>query len=234
MPPSSTKKKSAGKNLKRSTPTRKPVATKRKKTPKRAKRSVTTVAVKPTLPLVKPLAPKRLSLLSSLGFQVFIAGSAAVVLLALGVVSHETFGTQGSKAADDVAAGIGLEHSSPLSLSFLIARKGQAGYVNITNDSPDTIRVSVPAAWRRTEVHGAALKDVTADFPATDVVRWTLPGRAGIRMVLGAVPTNIRFDSTASSSAAVTVKSVDLSTEEIRTNVLLLKDRATTELWGEE
>ena len=213
---------------------RKPAATKRKKASKPAKRAATPVAVKPLMPNVKPLPPKRLSLLSSLGFQVFIAGSAAVVLLALGVVGQGTFATHGSKAADDLPATIGLDHSSPLSLSFLIARKGQTGYVNITNDSPDTIRVTVPAVWQRVEVQGAALKDVTADIPAQDLVRWSLPGRASIRMVLSSVPSGVSFTSTAVSSAAVTVKSVDLLTEQIRTTVLLLRDRATTGLWEEE
>lgn len=184
--------------------------------------------------VVTALPSKRRSLLASLGFQVFIAGSAAVVLLALGVVGQGLFATHGSQAADTPPATVGLDHSSPLALSFVIARKELAGYVNITNDSPDPIRVSLPSTWQRVEVRGAALTDFPADIPAPDVVRWTIPGRAGIRLVLSAVPSSVHFDSVAASSAAVTVKSIDLTTEQIRTNVLLLKERATTGLWNDE
>lgn len=238
MPPSSKKKitrkpvaRNVTKNVTKKKITKRPVA--------KAHKIVSTKrigqTVMPKQPVVVTSLPvKRSSILSSLGFQVFIAGSAAVVLLALGVVGQGLFATHGSRAADTPPTTVGLEHASPLSLTFVLARKDQAGYVNITNDSPDQIRLSVPAAWRRVEVQGALLKDVTADLPDPATARWTLPGKASIRMVVGDVPDSVLFQSTSPASAAVTVKSIDLGTEQIRTDVLLLKDHATANLWGEE
>ncbi len=190
-----------------------------------AMRKVTTTVA------LKKAAPKARSL--HLGMHLIIAGSAIAVLLLLGIIERNTFATRGTNA-EVVPSTIGLEHSAPLSLSMLFAKKDHAGYVSITNESNETIHLSVPSDWTRTEVTGADIKDVTHEIPVFGFTRWTLPGKAGIKMLQPESPAAIFFDSQSQATAAVDVKSIDLTTMSVSNKVVLVQKQTLVPLWGQE
>ncbi len=165
--------------------------------------------------------------------QFAIAGSAIAVLLLLGAVDRVTFSTNPSDAAS-VPATVGIEHVGPLRLSFLIARKQIAGYTSITNNSNETIHVSVPSDWSRNEVTGASLDDVTSDIPVFGFTRWTLPPRAGIKMLMSRAPAVLNFESTSRATAEIDLQTIDLTDLHASTKVILLKDQVMATLWGDE
>lgn len=166
-----------------------------------------------------------------LGTHMLIAGSAIAVLMLLATIERNTFATRGTNAEDVIPVSIGLEHTSPLSLSVLVARKEQAGYVSITNQSSETVYISVPSDWSRTEVTGARIQDVTSAIPVFGFTRWTIPGNAGIKMLVPTSPDVILFDSTSSAVTAVDLKAVDLTNSTTNSKVVLVQKQALVNLW---
>lgn len=169
-----------------------------------------------------------------LGTHFAIAGSAIAVLLLLGYVDRGTFSTLRSFAVEQNTATIGLEFDAPLSLSVLVARKEDSGYTSIANKSDKAIHVSTPAAWSRLEVTGAPLSAVTQEIPVFGFTRWTLPARAGIRFMVPSAPGALFFDSPSLSTAVVEVQSIDLTTSQVTSKVVLVQKRALVSLWGNE
>lgn len=223
MPAKKTLAKTASK---KKTATKKSTAITIAKTVKavRAQKKLAMVAVSAPLATQKP---RRLHL----GMHVIIAGSAICVMLLLGVVGSGAFQTKESAAQDAVPATIGMEHHAPLSLSVLIAKKEHAGYASITNQSNETVYVSLPSAWTRTEVTGASLKDVTQEIPFFGFSRWTLPGKAGIKLLMPSAPDAIFFDPVSTSTAAIDLKTIDLTTLNVTSNVVLVQKQTLVKLW---
>lgn len=204
----------------------------KKTVPVRMKALPARTAKKPSTMKVKtPVKATRRNL--HLGMHLAIAGSAIAVLFFLGVVERNLFATRGSNA-ETVPATIGLEHDSPLSLDVLFARKEGAGYVSIVNGSSETIHLSVPSSWSRTEVTGAQLSDVVSDIPVFGFTRWSLPGNAGIKMVLPEAPEAVFFDSTSDSTTAIDLKTIDLETSQVANKVVLVQKQSLVELWGND
>lgn len=167
-----------------------------------------------------------------LGMHAIIAGSAICVMLLLGVLEGSTFVTREGSASEAVPVTIGLEHSDPLSLSVLFAKKESAGYVSITNQSNETIHINLPSGWTKTEVTGASLKDVAQEIPVFGFSRWTLPGKAGIKLLMPNAPTAVFFDSVSASTAAVDLKTIDLTTLNVSNRVVLVQTQTLVPLWG--
>ena len=163
-----------------------------------------------------------------------IATSAIFVLMLLGFVDRATFSTLPGKAADMMPATIGVEHDGPLTLSVLVARKEQAGYVSLANQSNADIHVSVPSSWKRSEVTGAPLAQVTSDIPVFGFTRWNLPAHAGIKMLLSEAPTSLFFDSTSTTSAEIDLQTIDLTNLHASSNVVLLQSQVLVPLWGND
>lgn len=166
-----------------------------------------------------------------IGLQFAIAGSAIAVLVLLAAIERNVFATRPSSAAS-VPATIGLEHTSPLSLSLLFARKDGAGYVSITNGSSEDIHVNLPSNWTRTEVMGTDLKNVTQDIPVFGFSRYALPAGAGMKLLLPNSPSAIFFDSPSSAVAAVDLKTIDLLTSHTDSRVVLVQKQSLVPLWG--
>ena len=191
-------------------------------------------AVKPKIvqsapkPVLKKPAESRGFLI---GLQFAIAGSAIAVLVLLAAVERNVFSTHPTNAAP-VPATIGLEHSAPLSMSVLIARKEDAGYISIVNNSTEDIHVSVPSSWTRTEVTGTDIKNVTQDIPVFGFSRFALPAGAGMKLLLPSSPGALFFDSTSPAVTAVSLKSVDLVTAQSDSRVVLVQSQALVPLWG--
>lgn len=169
-----------------------------------------------------------------LGTHLLIAGSAIAVLMLLATVERNTFATRGTNAEDVLPVSIGLEHNSPLSLSVLVARKEKAGYISIANQSSETVHISVPSDWTRTEVTGARISDVTSAIPVFGFTRWTIPGNAGIKMLVPTSPDVILFDSASSAVTAVDLKAIDLTESTTTSKVVLVQKQAIVNLWDNE
>lgn len=163
-----------------------------------------------------------------------IAGSAIALLLFLGVVEGGTFSTQKSAAKDRVPVTIGIEHAGPVSLATLFAKKEQIGYLSLTNRSNETIHVSVPSSWHRTEVTGAPLDQFVSSIPVFGFTRWTIPPYAGIKMLLPEAPSAVLFDSTSTYTAAVELSMVDLDTLTQSSRVVLVLKQALAPLWDRD
>ncbi len=217
-----------------------------KKAPKKivARKPVTALhSVKVTKKItqaVKPLmtqAPRTLVAVKKptrnlhLGMHAIIAGSAICVMLLLGIAEREVFSTNLSSAEDSVPVTIGLEHTAPLSLSVLFAKKENAGYVSISNHSSETIHLNLPSSWKRTEVTGADLKDVMQGIPNFGFSRWTLPGKAGMKLLMDSAPSAVFFDSVSSATAAVDLKTIDLTTMGVSNKIVLVQKQTLVPLW---
>jgi len=163
--------------------------------------------------------------------QLTIAGSAIALLLLLGVIDRATFATLPGKAATIPPATIGIEHDRPLQLSVLIARKERAGYASFVNQSDETIHLSVPSLWMRSEVTGVPLAQVTSDIPVFGFTRWTLPAHAGIKMLLPQAPESLFFDSVSSSTAAIDLQTINLTNLTADSRVVLLQKQLLVNLW---
>ncbi len=216
----SPKKRTAAKTI--STPVR--TSALKKSTPIAKKAALQTK--KPTILTNKPVIKKGWDL----GMQLAIATSAIAVLLILGILD-QTFSTQPSKAADVLPATIGIEHDGPITLVVVVARKEKAGYTSITNESDETIHVSLPSSWKRSEVTGVPLSQVTQDIPVFGFTRWKLPARAGIKMLMDAAPTSLFFDSTSATTAAIDLQTINLATLSVSSKVVLLQKQALVQLW---
>ena len=168
-----------------------------------------------------------------LGMHFIIAGSAIAVMMMLGMIDHARFSTQPSRAADALPSTIGIEHQHPLKLSVLVARKVSAGYVSLISDADETIHVSVPSLWKRSEVTGAQLKDITQDIPVFGFTRWSLPSHAGIKFTLPEVPSALFFDSTSETPTSIDLQTINLTRLRAASQVVLLQSQALVKLWGE-
>ncbi len=177
------------------------------------------------------VTPKKESRRLLIGLQFAIAGSAIAVLVLLAAVERNVFSTHMSDAAS-VPATIGLEHDSPLSLAVLFARKQGAGYVSITNNSTEAIHVSLPSSWTRTEVSGTDIANVTQDIPVFGFSRFALPAGAGMKLLLPDAPEAVFFDSTSAAVTAVDLKTIDLTTSQTDSRVVLVQRQSLVPLWG--
>lgn len=170
-----------------------------------------------------------------LGIQMIIAGSAVAVLLFLGVIQQSIFSTGRSSAAEVTPVTIGIEHVTPVKIGVVFARKDKAGYVALQNNSDETIYLSLPSVWHRTEVMGVTLADVTSEIPVFGFVRWKMPAHSGMRMLLPSAPSSVFFDSRSEAIASIEMQMIDLSTLSSTKRVALIqKEGALVQLWGEE
>ncbi len=183
--------------------------------------------------IVQKTEPKKIRAL--LGIQMIIAGSAVAVLVFLGVIQQSTFATGRSSASEVIPVTIGIEHSTPVKIGVVFARKEKAGYVALQNNSDEVIYLSLPSTWHRTEVMGATLADVTSEIPVFGFVRWKLPAHSGMRMLLPSAPASVFFDSQSETIASIEMQMIDLTTLSSTKRVALIqKEGALVQLWGEE
>lgn len=208
----------------------------KKKTTKKVSKLVSPVAQRNRGQIKKTVQKtERKKLRDLVGIQMIIAGSAIAVLLFLGVVSQSTFATGKSSAAELTPVTIGIEHLGPVKVGVVFARKEKAGYVALQNNSDETMYLSVPSVWHRTEVMGATLADVTSEIPVFGFVRWKLPPHSGMRMLLPSAPSSVFFDSRSDAIASIEMQMIDLTSLSSTNRVTLIqKEGALVNLWTEE
>ncbi len=164
-----------------------------------------------------------------------IAVLSIAVLSGLGLVDRLHFSTQKTDAKTPVNRIIGIEHDGPASLTIVLARKNTAGLVSIENTSNAPVYLSLPDNWNRTEVSNTTIEKVTNTKTQYSFLRWTLPAKAGMKMLLPEVPSSFTFLSpTGTSTVALTVHSVDVVDGTKETQVILLQKQAVAKFWTAE
>ena len=164
-----------------------------------------------------------------------IAAFACALLFLLGQVERSTFLTNRTQADTLLASEIvGIEHAGPVDVSVLVARKGEAGYVTVANESAEAIGLTLPGTWHRTEVSGAPLEQVTSELQPHGDMKWMLPGNTTIKLMLVSPPDLIEFINTAETTSQVSLTTVDLLTNASQKDVVLVLKNAKMKLWGQE
>ena len=115
--------------------------------------------------------------MASLSLHGKVIGGTFALLILFGVAQRWSADGTGAEKENPVIA---LEHGSPVTFSLTLNKRGSVRVVDIDHTAKDTVFVSVPEHWRRTEIRGVALAAVTAEAPQLGFVRYTLPARAGI------------------------------------------------------
>lgn len=164
-----------------------------------------------------------------------IAVLSIAVLSGLGLVDRMRFSTQKTDAKTPINRIIGIEHDGPASLTVVLARKNTAGLVSLENTSNAPVYVSLPDNWNRTEVTNTTIDKVTSSKTQYNFLRWTLPAKAGMKMLLPEVPSSFTFLSpTESNTVALTIHSVDVVDGTKETQVILLQKQAVAKFWTSE
>lgn len=119
---------------------------------------------------------------------------------------------------------IALEHRLPVTLTVGFSMQREVRLVDIMHDSAETLFLSVPRDWHRTEVRGAALASVSAEPAALGFVRWHLPARAGISFRTGGTWRQLSVENPGGVPLTLKVTVVDLESNTASHDVLLVKD----------
>ncbi len=178
---------------------------------KKASPSKKMTPVKHVTPTTHARPSRMSSILKTIGLQCIIAGSAAVILIMMGMIERDVFTTGSGRAMNVVSpATIGLEFEGRLALSCVVAEKDENGYISITNTSAKDIHISLPSSWSRLEVMNASLEETKGELPVFGFTRYKLPKFASLRFAVPELPSDFLFDARGTGVAAVTVKTVHL------------------------
>jgi|GEM_PF-5726511 len=211
------------------------------------KKSVSTQSAKKSRRVVKAVKPAHKASLKKVGFSLrslnlgmhlVIAGSAVGTMMILGAINHDLFSTRSSDAQGirqiiKNTATIGLEYTRPSQFSMLVGRKLHAGYITFSNDSTEAITINVPSDWKLLEVSGTSLSAVITGVPTFGFTSRLIPARANLKFESSNVPDAIFFTTPSEATAAITIKTVDLSgeTSTADSKVVLLKSKNLFPLW---
>jgi hypothetical protein len=140
---------------------------------------------------------------------------------------------EGSILPDAPSAGvadIAFEHASPLAAHIrMSALKGES-LIEVSHEGKETILVSVPEDWRRTEVRNVPLQSVTEEPPMLGYRRWTLPEGASVTYYSKDSPVNLLIHNPGRVPLKVRGIRVDLDTETTLQEIVLVHDEPTL-LW---
>jgi len=149
-----------------------------------------------------------------------------VILVVLVTVTARSLITANvTSTSEPIIAEIGVEHTLPLELSLEMSELYGVGILDLTqNSTEEVVFVSVPSDWERREVRNASLKEITSDSSSFGFTRWRFPPGASISFGVPAAPTMLLLHNPSSISLKVNTLRVDLETEQVERNVLLIKD----------
>lgn len=119
---------------------------------------------------------------------------------------------------------IGVEHSTPASMRWSVARKGHAMRIECGNDGDVTVLLSLPAGWELEEVRGMALASVQSDPPASGFIRWHVQSGATLSFSAGST-TGFLFHNASATPLSIHYALIDLPTGKSESGVLLLDDK---------
>lgn len=102
---------------------------------------------------------------------------ALTLLIAWGAYQlGQTRGVQDAKTDAEIA----VDHAAPAAISITHSINGSAHLVDVTNDSAQSIGISLPETWERDEVRNVPLAQITASDASLGFRRWQLPPNASV------------------------------------------------------
>lgn len=125
---------------------------------------------------------------------------------------------------------IGVEHENPASMRLDMTTLEGTGITEITNESPETLRISLPSTWTRREVRNVALSDVTSDPPSFGYMRWHIPAGGLVSFKMFTAPDRIVMHNPSGFPLKVRFANVNLETQEVVRDVILVNE-SPTPLW---
>ena len=165
---------------------------------------------------------------SPLTLHVMIAVAAAGGFLLLPLLSGQDLLSALPKMSP---AEIGVEHTLPATLSLTLAvTEDMKGVLDVSHDAAETVFVSLPESWTVWEVRGRALDEITEDPPSFGFIRWHIPEGATLSFQLPSIPSSLSAENPSGVALQIQLTTVDLTTEHVERNVLLIKDERA-EIW---
>lgn len=161
--------------------------------------------------------------MSSIGLHARIFGISLLPLLIFGGIAVRM------RQAHEIALlppTIAVEHEKPLELGVRLSIRGGTRLIDLSPHSQETIFISVPVRWQRTEVRGAALTSVTSETPTFGFVRWTFPPGASVGFKTEGSFRSITLQNPTKKPLTVSITSVNLETNVATHDVVLVKDEA--------
>lgn len=117
-----------------------------------------------------------------------------------------------------------MEHGEPVTVSLTLARETGIRRIDITHDGAETVFVSLPENWRRDEVRGAALEDVTREEPNLGYVRWALPAGSDVTYESPDDWTRAEIENPTGIPLGIKLTTVDLEENTSDYRVILIQD----------
>ena len=151
------------------------------------------------------------------------AGLALLLLLIWGGI-HAAANYDAQHVPVDIE--IGVEHQSPLAaLSFKGTTGGEKQLMDIGNESDETLQVSLPASWERTEVRNVPLASLTSEEPSFGYRKWQFPAGASVSFETNEPWKSVTVHNPSGIPLRIRVTKVNLHTEQAEFNVYLAKDK---------
>ncbi len=166
--------------------------------------------------------------LSSLRMHGILAMAAFVLLsiIALNTIELKASIVQKPQQIADIA----IEHKESLSVRISMSMLHGQGILEIGHDGKETIQVSVPDSWERTEVRNTPIDMLKNESPMLGFVRWHFPPETTVTFRMMDAPDNVLIHNPNRVPLKLSYVYVDLETEEILQDIKLIKDESMT-LW---
>lgn len=159
-------------------------------------------------------------------------GSALIALLTAGVV---LFGGNVLALLTPVEGPetviLTLAYTKPLSLTMAVGARADGGVIDISQEhGTETIHLTLPADWERSEVSGAALEEATFSPLSAHWTSWKLPAESRLRFLVPDLPEHAELSLPSGVPLSLTVTKADLAAgTSVRTERLLQENRVP--LW---
>jgi CO dehydrogenase/acetyl-CoA synthase delta subunit len=131
---------------------------------------------------------------------------------------------------ETITVEIGIEHTAPVSLSLAMSTLKGKALLDLTQESGETIFISLPENWERREVRNVSLHEVAADLSTFGFKRWRLPAGAAVSFTLPIAPDSLILHNPSQVPLKVSITRVDLETSQVTSDVILVQD-SPVELW---
>lgn len=157
-----------------------------------------------------PLPPVRI-ILPFIGSLLFIAALSATV--------YRMLPPQPSHAPIVIDIG----HVSPANIILTVTRFTGGTVLEFGNGGAEQISLLLPLAWKRGEVRGSSLEDIRPEPSTTDQAIWALPAATTIVFSTEIDVPIIRLRNSDQSPLTLAVTTVDVRTNEAKSDVFLLQ-----------
>lgn len=132
--------------------------------------------------------------------------------------------TQHSAPREAPFIDIGVEHTQKGALTMMVTRNDISRLIEIGNDNAEAINLSVPDTWKRGEVRGATLSDVSSDPPSFGYVRWHIPAHATVVFATDHPFAHLKLHNPSGMLMQIHFTQVDLVSNTGTHDVYLVKD----------